>query len=74
MSAYPKSATFFRIGRWPAMYLALTLALAIIYRYGPSRKRPRWRRIVDAHQNILPTTRLDFGDNDRLAPAGAFFR
>jgi membrane protein len=34
-----------RVGRWPAMYLALTFALAIIYRYGASRETPRWRWI-----------------------------
>jgi membrane protein len=35
-----------RIGRWPAMYLVLTFALAVIYRYGPSREAPRWRWIT----------------------------
>jgi membrane protein len=35
-----------RIGRWPAMYLILTFALAIIYRFGPSREAPRWRWIT----------------------------
>jgi membrane protein len=35
-----------RIGRWPAMYLILTFALAIIYRYGPSRKVAQWRWIT----------------------------
>jgi membrane protein len=35
-----------RIGRWPAMFLILTLALAIIYRYGPSRETARWRWIT----------------------------
>ena len=35
-----------RIGRWPAMYLAITFALAITYRYGPSREAPRWRWIT----------------------------
>ena len=35
-----------RLGRWPAMFVVLTLALAIIYRYGPSRERPRWRWIT----------------------------
>jgi membrane protein len=34
-----------RIGRWPAMFVVLTLALAVIYRYGPSREAPRWRWI-----------------------------
>ena len=37
---------FLRIGRWPAMYLILTFALAVIYRYGPSREAPRWRWIT----------------------------
>jgi membrane protein len=35
-----------RIGRWPVMYLVLTFALAVIYRYGPSRQAPRWRWIT----------------------------
>ena len=35
-----------RVGRWPAMYLILTFALAVIYRYGPSREAPRWRWIT----------------------------
>jgi membrane protein len=35
-----------RIGRWPAMYLVLTLALAVIYRYGRSRETAKWRWIT----------------------------
>jgi membrane protein len=35
-----------RIGRWPAMYLILTFALAVIYCYGPDRETPRWRWIT----------------------------
>jgi membrane protein len=35
-----------RIGRWPALFIMLTLALAFIYRYGPSRETPRWRWIT----------------------------
>lgn len=35
-----------RIGRWPAMYLILTFALAVIYRYGPSRETAQWRWIT----------------------------
>jgi membrane protein len=35
-----------RVGRWPAMYLILTFALAVIYRYGPNREAPRWRWIT----------------------------
>ncbi|WP_234831242.1 YihY/virulence factor BrkB family protein [Rhodopseudomonas palustris] len=34
-----------RIGRWPVMLLVLALALAVVYRYGPSREAPRWRWI-----------------------------
>jgi membrane protein len=32
-----------RLGRWPAMFAVLTFALAVIYRYGPSRETSRWR-------------------------------
>jgi membrane protein len=32
-----------RIARWPAMFVSLALALACIYRFGPSREAPRWR-------------------------------
>ena len=39
-------AFLLRVGRWPAMLLVLTFALAIIYRYGPSREAPRWRWIT----------------------------
>jgi membrane protein len=35
-----------RIGRWPALLVLLTLALAFIYRYGPSRQTARWRWIT----------------------------
>jgi membrane protein len=35
-----------RLGRWPTMFVVLTLALAVIYRYGPSREAPRWRWIT----------------------------
>ncbi|MCG6203116.1 YihY/virulence factor BrkB family protein [Rhodopseudomonas sp. HC1] len=34
-----------RFGRWPAMLVILALALAVVYRYGPSREAPRWRWI-----------------------------
>jgi membrane protein len=37
---------FIRILRWPVMFLAVALALACIYRFGPSRKAPRWRWIT----------------------------
>lgn len=35
-----------RLGRWPLVYAVLTVALAVIYRYGPSRQAPRWRWIT----------------------------
>ncbi|KRQ14691.1 YihY/virulence factor BrkB family protein [Bradyrhizobium manausense] len=35
-----------RIARWPAMFVAIALALACIYRFGPSREAPRWRWIT----------------------------
>jgi membrane protein len=35
-----------RVGRWPTMGLVIALALAIIYRYAPSREAPRWRWIT----------------------------
>jgi membrane protein len=37
---------FVRIARWPAMFICLALALACIYRFGPSRDAPRWRWIT----------------------------
>jgi membrane protein len=35
-----------RIGRWPAMYVVIAFALALIYRFGPSRETPRWRWVT----------------------------
>ena len=34
-----------RIARWPALALGLAVALALIYRFGPSRAAPQWRWI-----------------------------
>lgn len=31
-----------RIGRWPALLLVASLAIALVYRYGPSRDEPQW--------------------------------
>jgi membrane protein len=39
------SDLFLRIGRWPAMFVVLTLALGFIYRNVPSREPPQWRWI-----------------------------
>ncbi|WP_376707778.1 hypothetical protein [Bradyrhizobium semiaridum] len=35
-----------RIARRPAMFMVGGLALALIYRFGPSREAPRWRWIT----------------------------
>ena len=31
--------------RWPAMFVLIIVALAVLYRYGPSRRRAKWRWI-----------------------------
>jgi membrane protein len=31
------------LGRWPLLLIAISLAIALIYRYGPSREEARWR-------------------------------
>ena len=35
-----------RIGRWPILFISVAFALALIYRYGPSRSKPKWRWIT----------------------------
>lgn len=35
-----------RIVRWPALFVAVAIALACIYRFGPSREAPRWTWIT----------------------------
>jgi membrane protein len=32
--------------RWPLLYLVILLALACLYRYGPSRSEPEWRWVT----------------------------
>ena len=34
-----------KIVRWPILFVLVALALAVLYRYGPSRAKPRWRWI-----------------------------
>jgi membrane protein len=34
-----------KIGRWPALLVTVGLAIALIYRFGPSREKVRWRWI-----------------------------
>lgn len=35
-----------KIARWPVLLLVIGFALAVIYRYGPSRSEPKWRWIT----------------------------
>ncbi len=35
----------FRLARWPLLLILIVLGLAVLYRYGPSRREPRWRWI-----------------------------
>jgi membrane protein len=35
-----------RYGRWPLLFVAIALALAVIYRFGPSRQNVKWRWIT----------------------------
>jgi membrane protein len=32
-----------KIGRWPMLLVLVSFAIALIYRFGPSRDKPRWR-------------------------------
>jgi membrane protein len=40
------SAALMSLLRWPLLYLVILLALACLYRYGPSRTRPQWRWVT----------------------------
>ena len=37
------TAFLVKIGRWPILFVLVTVALEILYRHGPSRTEPRWR-------------------------------
>jgi membrane protein len=39
------SEAVLRVGRWPALVAMTLLGLATLYRFGPSRRKPRWRWI-----------------------------
>jgi membrane protein len=39
------SEVVLRVGRWPALVAMTLLGLATLYRFGPSRRKPRWRWI-----------------------------
>jgi membrane protein len=34
------------LGKWPVLFAAVACGIALIYRYGPSRKKPQWRWIT----------------------------
>jgi membrane protein len=34
-----------RLMRWPVLLILIVLGLAVLYRYGPSRREPRWQWI-----------------------------
>lgn len=38
-----RGETWLSYGRWPVLGLLLLFALAVLYRYGPSRATPRWQ-------------------------------
>lgn len=40
------SEVVLRVGRWPVLVAMILLGLATLYRFGPSRRKPRWRWIT----------------------------
>ena len=40
------TATLVNYGRWPILFVVVAAGLAALYRYGPSRSRPKWRWIT----------------------------
>jgi membrane protein len=40
------ASTLLKYGRWPILFIVVAAGLAAIYRYGPSRSRPKWRWIT----------------------------
>jgi membrane protein len=40
------TALVVKIGRWPVLFALVTIALAVLYKFGPSRSEPRWRWIT----------------------------
>ena len=39
----PQSQFIVGLARWPLMFLVLMTALAVLYRFGPSRREARWQ-------------------------------
>lgn len=42
----PVASSLIWLGRWPVLLVALLLALAVLYRFGPSREKPQWRWVT----------------------------
>jgi membrane protein len=40
------TAAFLKAGRWPILFVVTASVLAVIYRYGPCRRAPRWHGII----------------------------
>jgi membrane protein len=38
--------TLIKLARWPALFILISLALAVIFRYGPSRRKAKWRWVT----------------------------
>lgn len=38
-----KTDRLISVARWPALYVVTLFALAVLYRFGPNRRHPRWR-------------------------------
>lgn len=49
----PVADTLVSLARWPIVALAVIFGLAIMYRYGPSREKPRWTWV--SHGAIFAT-------------------
>ena len=45
---FPEGSTASLLGllRWPLLFVAILVALACLYRFGPSRERPQWRWVT----------------------------
>jgi membrane protein len=37
------TALIVQIGRWPVLFVVVAFGLALVYRFGPSRRKPQWR-------------------------------
>ena len=42
----PWTEALIRIARWPILFAVVALLLAFLYRYGPSRRQPKWRWVT----------------------------